>query len=293
MGATTYPTTALASDVLRSDISTQGLGYPDDYGPRLDATLQRHRVGEMLIQVGFVLRDLVREPSGSYQTQIANRFNPYMTYIDATIAAGGRVRLQLHCSTPPWLASYPYPHSVLSGLDEPSDEPVSACSAPVNLVEWRAIIRDVGEHFGSQAGQISFSIGSEPENYFAGGLDELLDWYTATAQGILDSTQGSAYRLGGLTMGRHKHASLSKTAPTLQQDTVTFTSVEYDESITKTWIEHSAVMGLPLDMVTLHHFGGSPVPAVGTNWRHTRRDISTWLEANGYQPEQVEVLIED
>ena len=294
VGATTYPTTALAQDVLRSDISTQGLGFPDQYGPRLDATLQRHRVGEMLIPVGFVLRDVVREPSGLYQTQIASLFSPYMIYIDAVIASGGCVRLQIHCSTPLWLASHPYPHKMGAGIDEPSDEPVSGCSAPTDPAEWRAIMRGVGEHFGSRASQISFSIGSEPENYFAGGLDELLEWYTATAQGILDSTQGSSYRLGGLTMGTHKHASLSMTAPTLQQDnTVTFTREEYAESITKTWIEHSAAQGLPLDWVTLHHFGGSPVPAKGTYWRHTRRDISTWLEANGYQPAQVEVLIED
>ncbi len=293
VGATTYPRVALAQDVLRSDISTQGLGYPDRYGPRLDASLQRHRVGEMIMQVGFVLRDVVQEPSGDYQTQLASLFVPYMTFIDDVISAGGRVRLLIHCSTPEWLATHPYAHSVLDGEDGDSDEPVWGCSAPTDLAEWRAIMRGVGEHFGSRASQVSFSIGSEPENYFVGGLDELLDWYTATVQGLLDSTQGSSYKVGGVTTVTHRHAGLSKTAPTLDQGRVTFTEEEYSQSITKSLIEHSAAQGLPLDWVTLHQFGGSPVPKVGTYWRRTRLDISTWLQASGYQPDQVEVLIED
>lgn len=293
VGATSYPTVALAQDVLRSDISTQGLDYPDLYGPRLDATLQRHRVGEILMPVGFLLRNVASEASGVYDTQIATRFGPYMTVIDDVIAAGGRVRLQINCSTPEWLATYPHPHSVLSGADEASDEPVWACSAPVDLVAWRAIMQGVGEHFGSRANQVSFSIGSEPENYFAGGLNELLDWYTATVQGIGDSTAGASYKVGGLTVVNHQHASLSRTAPTLQGGTVTFTEEAYGQSITQSFIEHSAAQGLPLDWVTLHHFGGSPVPAEGTYWRRTRLDISAWLQASGYQPDQVEVVIED
>jgi hypothetical protein len=293
LGTDSYPSGALAQDALRSDISTQGLEYPDQYGPRLDATLQRHRVGEILMQVGFALRDVVHEPSGDYQAQVANLFGQFTTYIDSVIAVGGRVRIQIHCSTPQWLARHPYSHDVLSGEDKPSGQPVWACSAPIDLADWRAIMRGVGEHFGAYAGGISFSIGSEPENYFVGTRDELFDWYAATASGILDSTNGASFRLGGLTFVTHTHAALSRTAPTLQQNKVTFTSQEYAEPITKTWIEHSAGLGLPLDLVTLHQFGGSPVPALGTYWGRARRDISTWLAENSYQPEQVEVLIED
>jgi len=293
LGTESYPSGALAQDALRSDISTQGLENPDLYGPRLDATVQRHRVGEILMQIGFALRDVVHEPSGDYQAQVASLLGQFTTYIDSVIAVGGRVRLLIHCSTPTWLATYPYVQNVFSGIIEPTGEPVWACSAPMDLADWRAIMRGVAEHFGAYAGGISFSIGSEPESYFVGSRDELFDWYAATAGGILDSTNGASFRLGGLTFVTHTHAALSRTAPTLQQDTVTFTEQEYAEPITKTWIEFSAGLDLPLDLVTLHQFGGSPVPAVGTYWGRARRDISTWLAASGYEPEQVEVVIED
>jgi hypothetical protein len=293
VGTQRYPTSVLAEQVLRSDLSTQGLEYPDAYAPRLAASVQRHRVGEVLMQVGFVLRDVIHEPSGNYDLQVANLMDRFTTNIESVLAVGGHVRLQIHCATPAWLATHPYPHSALTGVAESTGEPVSACSAPTDPAQWRAIMRSVGEHFAPYADGISFSIGSEPENYFVGSLAELLDWYAATAGGLLDSSGAASFCIGGLTMVGHKTASLTKTAPTLQGNTITFTRVDYAEPITKTWIQHCAGLGLPLDLVTLHQFGGSPVPAVGTFWGIARRDISAWLGASGYPPDQVEVVIED
>ena len=290
VGSSAFPTATLAQDVLRSDISTQGLEDPDQYGLRLAATIDRHRVGEILMQPAHVLREVTQEPSGNYRSQIATLMAGIDAEIASVLAADGSVHIKVHCSTPRWMATHNFPHNVVTGIDKPSGEPTWACSAPTDLAEWGAIMRGVGEHYAANVDRISFSFGSEPENYFAGTRDELFAWYAASVNGL---RAAAPFRVGGLTFVGHRHATMLKTAPTLNGSTLEFTEVDYLEPITKTWIEQSATQGLPIDMVTLHQFGGSAVPAIGTRWRRARHDISDWLTQNGYTATDVEVLIED
>jgi hypothetical protein len=286
-----YPT-VLAEDALRTHVTGYGIESPQ-FTARLDVAMERHRMGTVLMEAMTFLRTVTPESSGEYGPQLTTVLAPLVSHIETVTAAGGRVQLGVFCATPIWLAEHPYPHDIFSGVEEPTNQPTSACSAPSDLETWRAIMRGVGDVLAPYADAVEVTIGNEPDNYFVGTQGELFAWYEATARGLLASSGGGSYRIGGLTFVGHKEATLMRAYPTLDNSTVSFAAEQHEEPITKSWIAFCAEQGLPLHNVTLHQFGGSPIPSSGTYWAHARRDITAWLEESGYVGSEVSLAIND
>lgn len=288
-----YPEAARAEDLLRADVTAYGLGS-DAFPLFLDHFLANQRAGETVIELGHALRQIERVPSGDYGPPVAAVANEVSDVVDRIVADGGRVQLVVHCSTPRWLSTQPYEHDVQSGVNEPSDQPVYACSPPSDPTAWRAIMRAVADHFAAHANAITIVLGNEPDGYFVGERDDLLAWYEQSVRGVLDSHAGTLYRVGGLTTVTPAVRRLGNAIPTLGPDDVlTFEAREYDEPITQSWIRHAGAAGLPIDVVTLHMFGHSPAPKETTYWNRAARQIGAWLATAGYDPAAVDVVIDD
>ncbi|MEZ4339971.1 MAG: hypothetical protein R3B82_25395, partial [Sandaracinaceae bacterium] len=294
IGEESYARSVTAEEVLRTDVTGYGdIQSPDEFGRRLRAITERQRTGEILLQINPLLRRLTQEPSGDYATQLGTLLADVLALAQEIVDTGGTVRFQLTCATPIWLSDTPFPHDTTTGANRASDQPVYACSPPNDAAEWTRIVRAVAELFTPMADRVAFTVGGEPETYFAGDRDQLFAWYRSTVEGVRASTRGAEMRVGGITVAFHRTSDLRKTQPVETGGAVTFTEVDYGEPLTQSWIRYCGENGLPIDLVTIHQFAGSPTPSVGTFWSHARRDITAWLEESGFDPATVELGIED
>lgn len=288
-----YPAVVDAQALLRSDVTAYGPNGPF-FGDYLDDFLAHQRPGEILIPLGPYLRQLPRASGGDYAAAVAAALAEPTAYVEAIVAAGGSVQLMVNCATPRWLGSHSYDHDVLTGIDEPGDQPIWACSAPSDLAEWESIVRGVAEHHSDQAASIRFCFGSEPENYFAGTSGAFLDRMAASIRGVRAATNGDRFAVGGPTVVGHLHSELMRATPTLgADDIVTFTSESLDRPLVQLMIEDAGVRGSRIDYVSLHLFSASPVPGATATWVGARADISTWLSDSGFSPGDVEVVLND
>lgn len=288
-----YVDAGTAEALLRSDVVGYGLGS-QEFPLFLDHFLSKQRTGEVLLEVGHALSQVEQAPDGNYSSRVAAVATDVTEAVAKVIAAGGRVQLVVHCSTPKWLSVNPLDHNTQSGVREPSAQPVYACSMPSNLATWRAIMRGLADHFSTHADSITIVIGNEPDSYFVGERAELLTWYEQSVRGVLDSSAGRRYRVGGLTFVSPLNRRIGNAVPTLgANDKVTFAAREYDEPLTQSWIAHAGAAGLPIHVVTLHMTGGSPAPKETTYWNRARKQVAQWLVNARFDPSTVDLVIDD
>lgn len=314
VGVPAAGTRLTAETHLRADVVGYGLTWKDPQYLELTMPefLAEQRVGQILIEADEALRqaqiagDCIPDATNACPTDVLSRLDRLQALTGEILAAGGSVMVSLNCATPRWISKHPdYDHSVLSGEDEPSAEPVWACAPPTGSpAQFRALVSglagailDVAQETVDplEPGRIVFNYGGEPSNYFVGTATELLATYRAFARGVRDADSEGLIRIGGPNEVFHRSNELKKAVVTLQPSSgrVTFAAEELDRPLVEELIRFVAAESLPLDLVTLHQFELSPVPPKTAHWVAVRRDVSGWLEAAGLAPGSVEVVIND
>lgn len=184
-------------------------------------------------------------------------------------------RVLINVFTPVWLADM----QRFEALPQDACPTTPVFAPPTDLDLYEAAIREVVAFLSDQVGTgLSYEIWNEPDCFWIGTTEELLDLYAAAARAIraVDPTA----RVGGLSMGGGQ----------VQLAVVTLDPNAGDRPTLERWIEYCAATPLdgnetrlPIDFVSYHNFGLSPRDRLHLLQAET---IRQWLVQYGY-PEDV------
>jgi hypothetical protein len=244
--------------------------------------LGEHRIGTVLLEADHFFRN-----SGKMAD-----LDSYLREKDARvmqiIEAGGTVMFAINCATPRFNSIRPEMTSSILGESE--DAPIWACSPPADYAIYAQMIFRLIFHFNRELntqGRVIYNFGNEPDNYFAGTPADLYSMYSAFVAAARSADPN--VKIGGLTPVVHTQNTLWKAFPVADAGgKVSFQSATTDSGkpLIEEWIEYSARNSLPIDFVSWHHYPApNPIPLTpeGPAWIRSDRDISTWLQAAGFQ----------
>lgn len=298
----------LAAESFRPGIVAYGLlesdSHSDYYG--LDQFLgsTRGRGGYVKFDVGDLFRKL--ETEADLAALLATLDVPIARAIDN----GSRVELNIHCMLPNALSKFEgYNHDVLTGIDQPSAQPIYACGplkdrpkgSPVVdetvkaqvRATWQATMKALAEHLLPYGDKIVYLLGNEPDNYFAGDEQEFFELFEVSLRGLRSGNARA--RIGGVTTD-YKMSKLTHISPVfdVETNTFSFSSKELARPFIQLWLEHLHQKQLAIDVIQVKSFGASPVPASSAFWIPLHQAIETWLGLNAdAHAGEVELLISD
>ena len=231
-----------------------------------------HRVGDVLIDPKWE----ILLPSTDMPDMLV-RMQSLDDLVLRTVAAGGRVHLVFQ-AVPRWLSSDP-----MNEAEVRPGEKVWHNVPPSDYLGWQEVVREFVHHFNNvldTRGQVYYTFGNEPDNYWLGTEEEFFLYYEHAVLGALVADPD--VRIGGIAPSSHDADVFSLTgAPTAGGMPLLYN-----------WILHCVQNSLPIDIVTWHSYpAASPVPGDTTYWKSARQQIDEWLFDAGFDGQ--ELLVTD
>lgn len=205
--------------------------------------------------------------------------------VSLAVAAGSKVELILACMLPNSLSKLEgFSHDVISGANNPSDQPIYSCSSIKNDLGarniWFSIMEDTSQYFSKYGDNVVFIIGNEPETYFAGNASELFDLFELTANGLRSGN--AMVKIGGLSPSHYKVNYLGHASPVYNSgsDSFSFSKENLSAPLLQLWLEFINARNIAIDIIQTKNFAGTPSPRSSGFWVDTYNSLESWLQAN-------------